>query len=310
MMTRTSRLASHSSWKLIAAAFWLAGYAASQTPGLSVRSDPVGLVRAAVDNEIKASEAENSRFIFRSTRTTPRGSVTKVFVQAKEATAGIVVAYNGKPLTREQRQDEVARIERFIKTPDELEKKRRQERVDADRTLRIIRALPDAFLYEYDGTQVGSAGIGKAGESLVALKFRPNPRYDPPSRVEQVLTGMEGVLLLDATRKRLASIDGTLSKEVGFGWGILGHLDRGGHFLVQQQEVGDRCWTISRTSVDVTGKILLFKSLAFSMSEVFSDFRPVPRDTTFAQAVEMLEKEGSGLADDVADPKNPAPETR
>lgn len=297
MMTRNASLTSHLPGKLVALFILMAAYGAAQTPGLSVRPDPAQLVRAAVDNEIKTSQDENARFMFRSTRTTPRGSVTKVFVQAKEATAGIVVAYNGKPLTPEQRQDELNRIERFIKTPDELEKKRRQERVDADRSLRIIRALPDAFLYEYDGTQMGSPGVGKTGDSLVALKFRPNPHYDPPSRVEQVLTGMEGVLLLDASRKRLASIDGTLAKDVGFGWGILGHLDKGGHVLVQQQEVGGRSWTISRTNVDVTGKILLFKSLAFSMSEVFSDFKPIPHDTTFAQAVEILEKEQSELAD-------------
>jgi hypothetical protein len=265
------------------------------------------LVRKAVENEIKASKDDSARFMFRSTRTTPKGSATKIFVQTKEATAGIVVAYNGKPLTPEQRQDELNRIERFLKSPDELEKKRRQERVDADRTLRIIRALPDAFLYEYDGEQVGSPGVGKAGDPLVVLKFRPNPHYDPPSRVEQVLTGMQGVLLLDARRNRLASIDGTLAKEVGFGWGILGHLDKGGHFLVQQQEIDDHYWSISRTNVDVTGKILLFKNLVFSMNEVFSDFKQVPKDITFAQAIEMLEKEESVFAENstsgnVADP--------
>jgi hypothetical protein len=267
------------------------------------------LVRRAVDNEVKASHDESARFMFRSTRTTARGSVTKLFVQAKEATAGIVVAYDGKPLTPEQRKDELGRIERFIKSPDELEKKRRQERVDADRTMRIIRALPDAFLYDYAGAVVGSAGVGRPGASLVALKFRPNPRYDPPSRVEQVLTGMEGTLLLDASHLRLASIDGTLAKEVGFGWGILGHLDKGGHFLVQQQEVGERYWSISRANVDVTGKILLFKSLAFRMNEVFSDFKQVPRDITFAQAVEMLEKEESGLAESAGSGKS-APAAR
>ena len=289
-----AKLSNHGLWRCRSTAMFLslAAAAFSQTASVSTAPpEPAALVRTAVDNEIKASQDDSTRFLFRSTRTTSRGSVTKIFVQAKEATAGIVVAYDGKPLTAQQRQDEVSRIERFIKSPEELEKKRRQEGVDADRTLRIIRALPDAFLYEYDGERMGSPGVGKPGAPLVALKFRPNPRYDPPSRIEQVLTGMEGLLLLDARRGRLASIDGTLAKEVGFGWGILGHLDRGGHVLVQQQETGDQAWSISHTSVDVTGKILLFKSLVFTMNEVFSDFKPLPKDITFAQAVEMLKKE-------------------
>ncbi len=286
-----------SNWRGAAVIALLAAAGVAQPAISSAPPDPSALVREVVENEIKASQDDGAHFMFRSTRTTPKGSVTKIFVEAKEATAGIVVAYDGKPLTPEQRRDELSRVERFVKSPEELEKKRRQEKVDGERSLRIVRALPDAFLYEYAGEQMGSPTVGKAGDPLVVLKFRPNPRYDPPSRVEQVLTGMEGVLMLDARRKRLASIDGTLFKEVGFGWGILGHLDKGGHFLVQQEEIADNHWSISYTTLAITGKILLFKSLVFNMTEVFSDFKPVPKDTTFAQAVEMLEKEQSVYAE-------------
>jgi hypothetical protein len=273
-----------------------AGFAQPSTIS-SAPAEPGALVRKAVDNEIKASKDDSARFMFRSTRTTSKGSVTKIFVEAKEATAGVVVAYNGKPLTAEQRQDELRRIERFTKNPDELEKKRRQEQQDADRTSRIVRALPDAFLYEYAGERTGEPGLGKPGDPLIVLKFRPNPRYEPPSRIEQVLTGMQGVLMLDTRSNRLASIDGTLFKEVGFGWGILGHLDKGGHFLVQQQEIADHYWSISTTKLAITGKVLLVKNLVFNMEEVFSDFKPVPKDITFAQAVEMLEKEEAIFAE-------------
>ncbi len=103
--------------------------------------------------------------------------------------------------------------------------------------------------------------------------------------------------MLDTRRHRLASIDGTLFKEVSFGWGILGHLDKGGHFLVQQQEISDDYWAISSMKLDITGKVLLVKSLVFSMTEVFSDFKPVPKDTSFAQAIELLEKEEGVFAE-------------
>src|SRR5712664_3119295 len=270
---------------------------AQQSTVSSAPPEPGELVRKTVAKEIKASKDDSARFMFRSTKTTPKGSVTKIYIETKEATAGMVVAYNGKPLTPEQRKAELARIERFLKNPEELEKKRRQEQQDADRTLRSVRALPDAFLYEYAGQQLGTAGVGKPGDPLVALNFRPNPRYEPPSRVEQALTGMEGVVLLDTRCHRLASIDGHLFKEVSFGWGILGHLDKGGHFLVQQQEITDNYWSISSMKLDITGKVLLVKSLVFSMTEVFNDFKPVPKDITFAQAVEMLEKEETVFAE-------------
>ena len=43
-------------------------------------------------------------------------------------------------------------------------------------------------------------GLGKTGNPLVRLKFHPNPNYEPPTRVEQVLTGMQGVVLVDRAR--------------------------------------------------------------------------------------------------------------
>ena len=55
------------------------------------------------------------------------------------------------------------------------------------------RALPDAFRYEYDGTETGDAALGKAGDPLRKLKFTPNPAYSPPTRVEQVLQGYAGI---------------------------------------------------------------------------------------------------------------------
>ena len=102
---------------------------------------------------------------------------------------------------------------------------------------------------------------------------------------------------VDAARYRIASIDGTLFKEVGFGWGILGHLDRGGRFVVHQQEVGDNFWEISSMTLSFTGKILLVKNLSISSNEIFSGFKRVPADLTFAQALELLKKEESAGAD-------------
>jgi hypothetical protein len=42
-----------------------------------------------------------------------------------------------------------------------------------------------------------------------------------------------------------------------------------------------------------TGKILLFKKLNIRSSDIFSDFRPVPNNLSFAQAVDLLKKEAA-----------------
>ena len=258
---------------------------------------PIELVRAAAANEVAAAKDDSTKHLFRSRKQNAQGSQTRLYVETREAMAGITIAYNDKPLTPEQMQGEEARLAGIASNPEQLRRKHSQEQETADRTLRIVKALPDAFLYDYDGDEKGTADLGKDGARLVRLKFRPNPDYHPPSHVEDVLTGMQGFVLIDSSAHRIARIDGTLYKEVGFGWGILGHLDKGGHFLVEQRDVGDGSWDVSRMSLTFTGKILFFKSIAIKSDEVFSDFRRVPADSTFSQGVEMLKAEEAKLAE-------------
>jgi hypothetical protein len=258
---------------------------------------PRELVRLAVDNEVAAANDSSVKHMFRASRKTPQGSQTRIYVETKDAMAGMTIAYNDTPLTAQQLQGEQGRLAGLVSNPELLRRKQRQEKEEAEHTLRIVKALPDAFLFDYDGSQTGSATLGSEGTRLVRLKFRPNPGYRPPSHVEEALVGMQGVVLVDAASRRLAQIDGTLFKQVTFGWGILGHLDKGGHFFVQQENLGDGSWNISRMRLEFTGKILLFKSLAIKSEEVFSDFRRVPADTTFAEGVEMLKAEEAKLAE-------------
>jgi len=254
---------------------------------------PVELVREAVHNEVASNGSSGRHFMFKDARKTAHLNQVKLVVETQDATAGMLIANDGRPLSPEERKQEEARLANYVQNPQELSKKRKQEKEDADHTMRILKALPDAFLYEPDGKEQGTAVVGHPGDELVRLKFRPNPNYDPPTRTEQVLTGMQGHVLIDATEKRLAEINATLVKEVGFGWGILGHLDRGGRFLVEQADVGERNWEITRMELSLTGKILLFKKLSIQSSDTFSDFHPVPSDLTFAQGVELLKKEAS-----------------
>jgi hypothetical protein len=259
---------------------------------------PAELVRVAVANEVAADNHPEALHMFRSCKQTPRGSQTRLYVETTDALAAMLVALNDQPLTAEQQKTETDHLDWLINTPDQLRKKRAREKEDEERIMRIVKALPDAFLYEYAGAESSATGLGETGDQLVKLTFKPNPAYSPPSRVEQVLDGMQGYLLIDAKVRRLAKIDGTLFREVSFGWGILGHLDEGGHFLVQQADLGlgDGAWGITEISLKVTGRFLLFKSLKMESDEVLSDFRKMPENLTFARAVEMLKTEQEKLA--------------
>jgi hypothetical protein len=272
----------------------LAAFAQS-SPQLPVKE----LVRRVVDNELAAANQKTHRFMFRSHRVTGNLDQEKLYVDTKEAMAGMVTAWNSKPLTPDLRKAENDRLTRLLSDPEELRHKQKQERENSDRIQRIIKAMPDAFLFEYDGNETGTASAGSPGMDLIRVKFHPNPDYDPPTKVEQVLTGMEGTVLVDPKTARFARIDGTWFRDVAFGWGILGHLDKGGHVRAEQSELSPGVWVPSLMSLRFTGKLLFFKSLNYKSEESFRDFRPVPPDLTFAQGIEMLKKENSALAENM-----------
>jgi hypothetical protein len=275
---------------------------ASAIPAIS----PGELVRAAIANEVAAANNTVIKHMFLSRTQNAKGSQTKLYVETNDAVAGMLVAINDQPLTPQQQQGETNRLAWLAGNPEALRKKHAREKDDADRSVRILKALPAAFLYEYVGIENAAPGEGRAGSQLVRLKFRPNPSYAPPTRAEQVLSAMQGFLLIDAENKRLALIDGTLFKDVTFGWGVIGRLDKGGHFLVKQAEAGDGTWDITEMNLNITGKILLFKTLSFVSDEVFSDFHRAPDNLPFAQGVEMLKTERERLAqsDHIAEPGN------
>jgi hypothetical protein len=265
------------------------GVAAAQT------LPPVELVRKAVQNEIN-SNSDGPNFIFREVSQGSDGSKTKLLVETRDAMAGMLIANNGHPLTPEERQAEEKRLEHLVKDPDDLQRKRKREKEDAERMTEILKAFPEAFLYDEDGVTAGEDGLGCPGDPLVRLKFRPNPKYSAPSHVEQILTGLQGEMLIDSKQHRIAKIDGSLIKQVEFGWGILGHLDRGGHFIVRQGDIGGGHWEMTAMDLAFTGKAVFFKTLNIKAKEIFTDFRPAPIGLTFAQGVELLKKQEALIA--------------
>jgi hypothetical protein len=102
-----------------------------------------------------------------------------------------------------------------------------------------------------------------------------------------VFTGMQGEMLVDETAHRLAKIDGTLFKDVNFGWGILGKLYKGGRFVVEQSEVAPSHWDATRLILHFDGKALLFKSIHIDDNQTSWDYQSVP-PMSIEQAMQFL----------------------
>ncbi len=260
---------------------------AQQKPEL----DPQELVRRAAKNEIRA-DVIHQYFMYRDHVQYKDHSITKEEIETPQGGLTLTVAINGQPLTPDQRAKENQRLQDFANDPETRRKKRQSNKAEDQREQLMLTSLPDAFLYSYVGTVPGPNG----GE-LVHLTFKPNPNFDPPNHETRVYQGMQGDLLIDAKAMRIAKIDGTLFKDVEFGWGILGRLYKGGRFVVEQRDVGEGRWAMVRETLEFNGKILLFKSLSISSTETATDFRPVPANLSVAQAIDFLHKGDETVAE-------------
>ncbi|HET9699194.1 MAG TPA: hypothetical protein VFP40_20140, partial [Terriglobales bacterium] len=247
------------------------------------KANPRELVRKAVLNENQA-EAVKEHFTYRDVKRTKNGTIeTKQMVETPQVVLGRLVAINGKPLTEAERQKEDGRLNRLINNPDELAKKKKEQQDDDQRARRMVRAIPDAFNFEYVSTEPGKDG------DIVTLKFTPDPKWDPPNRELQVFTGMSGTMKIAVPQYRMALMQATLFKDVEFGWGFLGKLDKGGDFMIEQSQVYGNHWDLTHMKLHFTGKVLMVKSLNIQQDEQTSDYRPVPQ-MTVAQALDKLKE--------------------
>lgn len=255
-------------------------------------------MRKAVNNQVQ--EEDNPRYFMWMQRVQkPKGSETKRVVQMPEGIIGRLVAINDKPLTPEQRKQDDQRLNQLL-DPAKMRAKAKSEKEDEQRSLRLLRTLPDAFIYTYTGTE-----ISPQGHQIVKLDFAPNPNFNPPNRETQVFQGMQGQVWIDTQAMRLAKIDGTLFRDVNFGWGILGRLNKGGRFVVEQARLANGYWDTVFMRLRFDGKILMLKPLHIEETERDWDFRPVPR-MDVQQALNTLRQSGNQFAQDNASVPNNA----
>src|SRR5207245_6261989 len=110
---------------------------------------------------------------------------------------------------------------------------------------------------------------GREGD-LIKLSYKPDPRFQPASRETRVFHAMEGEMWVHARQRRLARIRGQLIADVKFAGGLLGHLEKGGQFNVEQAEVSRNEWELKAMEVNLKGKALFFKTIAVQEKEYSS----------------------------------------
>ncbi len=234
------------------------------------------LLRRAVANE-KLS-AQDGYFAWTDRLQKPRGSVTKLMVNTPQGILSRTVAINDRALNADEHQQDDDRINRLL-DPAKMRDKAAKQREDQQHIERLLLALPDAFRCQYE-TAVHD-------DRTFHLECSPNPKFSVPNYESQVLQGMKAKILIDREELRISRIEGTLFRDVNFGWGFLGRLNRGGHIEITQSRVTGKHWGMQRMQLVFDGRIIVVKPLHIEETETSWDYHPVP-NMSVAQALQYL----------------------
>lgn len=238
---------------------------------------PAQLVREVVYNELHDHQS-HGYWRFWIERRTQKETRIEEQIETADGPIARLDLTNGHPLDAEGRLAEDSHLSHLLSSPAEQTRHRQEFTEDENRIGRIVSFLPDAFLYQYEGEEQG----------CYRLRFRPNPDYPAHSIESRIFHAMSGELWIDSRYKRLARLDGHLEENVDFGYGILGRLYKGGWFRLQRTRVSATDWKTERLEVHMSGRAMLFKTIARETSEVRGGFLPVSANMSLAQGVSQL----------------------
>jgi hypothetical protein len=249
----------------------------SQSDSGSLGVSANDLARRVITNELKFQD-DHTNWMYRLEKGQYGKKQVEEMIETKEGSLSRLLSINDRPLTAKQQAEEDQRVQELMTSRSAKRKLQRALDAETLQGKRLFKMLPDAFVFNYAG------GEG----NLVKLSFKPNLNFHPPSLEARVFHDMEGEMWVDCKQERLAAFNGHLTQDVKFGLGLLGYLDKGGHFEVRQAEVVPGHWDMTAMSVAMTGKALLFKSFGVQQTENRRDFHRVSDDLTLTQAADIL----------------------
>jgi hypothetical protein len=262
--------------------FFLLASASSVRVAAGASQGARAFVHAVVTNELAADANDHSRWMYRDDNKVPDAHTVKLVIQTSQGDLSKTIEKDGHPLTPQQQKDDEQKIDAFVNDASVREKQKHDSEQDAEKANALTKLLPDAFLW--------SVTERKGAETT--LHFEPDPKFDPPSHEARVFAAMEGVMVVNTKQKRIRQLKGSLTRDVDFGYGLLGKLEKGGTFEIERTQIAPGVWDITTTHIRIQGHALIFKSIGEQQDEITSHYHPTPPSWTLAEAAKML-KDGS-----------------
>ncbi len=242
------------------------------------------LIEKVAANEVAARKARPHYFYVSEERSARTGGHLwkENVVETTDGPLRRLIAIDNKPLTPGEAEAEQRRIDGLVSHPYEFRRINQAHKDDEDRATQLLQLLSSDFALTPDGEANG----------CLRFTFQPKPEFRPSSYQERVAREMTGTVSLKRPDDRLCTLDATIVRPVEFGYGMLGHIDQGGHFSLARKQVDARNWKSDHISVHISGRILMLKTLAQDQEAVRTEIRTVPQNLTLTEAAQ-ISRQGS-----------------
>lgn len=245
-------------------------------PDVQEQESAVALINQAAANEVAALQT-TEYLRYRETVQWKWGTETREVITTPEGRADRIVSFNDQPLAPDQEEKQAQRLKKLISDPDAARHELEDQKAELKRRLSLMKAFPSAFIFTPDGKEDGK----------LKFTFRPTGSFSPHDRETQIYRGLQGTVWVEPNQKRLTRIDGIVTKNVSFGWGVFGKLYKGGRYLIEQTQIEPAVWRMTSLDLDLKMRVFLSTSRLLR-NEANSDFTTVPAGTTYKQALELL----------------------
>ncbi len=242
------------------------------------------LVDRALSTEIRTAQDPSHPMRYLLRKSSPRLTSTKEIVETHDGGVARLLSINDRPLGSADEQKEQARLDALAANPSLQQHRKQSENGDLRIVLKLLRMLPNAFLYQYAGAVAAPSGRQAYIEKFT---FRPNPHFDPPDYETQALTAMSGEVWIDPAQERVIHLEGHLQQDTNYGWGIVGRLNKGGWLVIEQADIGAHQWRIVSVQMQMSLRIL-FKTTTSDSVHQMTAYAPVPPGLDYRQAIQLL----------------------
>jgi hypothetical protein len=255
----------------------LAGTTLAQKTKHPATADDLALITRAADHELIELETPTP-FQYQERLEWSWGTETRLVIETPEGRADRIVLFNDEPLSPDHQARQQHRLEKLLSDRDAVKSDLKEQKAETQHRIRMVKAFPKAFFFDFAGREKG----------LLRFDFRPDPEFSPKDRETQMYRGMEGTVWIEPEQERIVQIQGKLVKDVTFGWGIFGRLNKGGIYEIAQTQLSPGTWRITALNVDVKGRTFLVDTFRFLRKETSSRFQPVSSAMTYQAAVQAL----------------------